>query len=335
MDRNPVFRELLDVLPEWMGKLRAIGSKRSEASQTQSTTTPSPPQNFRKRAASENGNDPVTTSQQEDVRKSAGSGVEDETTAVKVLAGPYPPRPKSPDAKNVEITPFLPTGKLKMPQKPGGKQKFSFINGPQIYYDGEAQRALFECWSALNSKRGLLRKEMMAVKRKRIILSYSFDDDDEEEGAGVPVETEEVRKAREEAARRKAEEDRLKAEREKAVAEVFEYIDSCLDKASKGCENAAFLWLKGDVCPGHITFINARMAEAVGRISSELEKVNPKSKPVKPPAPSVAEDEGLGAEMEVDPNLALPQDPPPEQSSLPPPRKMGTAMHASKLVGAS
>ncbi|RPA90690.1 hypothetical protein L873DRAFT_1831644 [Choiromyces venosus 120613-1] len=255
------------------------------------------------------------------------------TTATTTVVGPHPLRTNSP-AVEKKLEP-VPTGKSKMAAKPtAAKPKFSSINGPQIYYDGEAQQALYDCWTTINSKRGLLRKEMMTIKRKRVMTLpthiYGYDDDSEEEGSDKesdqgPKETEEERLKREEEEREKAEEERLKAEREKKAAEVLEYIDSCLDKASKGCENAAYLWLKGDICTGHITFINSRMQEAVDRINLEMER----AKPVEPPVPApVVEDEGIGAEMDID------VDDTPSTNALPP-RKMGTAMRDSRAVGVS
>ncbi|CAZ83026.1 unnamed protein product [Tuber melanosporum] len=253
--------------------------------------------------------------------------------ATTTVVGPHPLRTNSPAVeKKLEC---LPTGKSKMAAKPtAAKHKFSSIDGPQIYYDGEAQQTFYDCWTTLNSKRGLLRKEMMTIRRKRVMTlpthNYGYDDDSEEEGSDKesdqgPKETEEERLKREEEERKKAEEERLKAEREKKAAEVLEYIDSCLDKASKGCENAAFLWLKGDICAGHISFINSRMQEAVDRINLEIDKM----KPVAPPAPAPAvEDEGIGAEMDID------ADDTPTTIALPP-RKMDTAMHDSRVVGVS
>ncbi|PUU79328.1 hypothetical protein B9Z19DRAFT_893105, partial [Tuber borchii] len=251
--------------------------------------------------------------------------------AATTVVGPHPLRTDPPTAeKKLEC---LPAGKPRMAAKStAAKQKFSSINGPHIYYDGEAQQAFYDCWTTLNSKRGLLRKEMMTIKRKKVMTlpthNYGYDDDSEEEGSDKesdqgPKETEEERLKREEEERKKAEEERLKAEREKKAAEVLEYIDSCLDKASKGCENAAFLWLKGDICAGHITFINSRMREAMDRINLEIEKM----KPVEPPAP-VAEDEGIGAEMDID------TDDTPTANALPP-RKMDTAMRDSRVIGVS
>ncbi|PWW72492.1 hypothetical protein C7212DRAFT_22109, partial [Tuber magnatum] len=252
--------------------------------------------------------------------------------ATTTVVGPHPLRTNPPA---VEMLECLPTGRSKMAAKPTcAKQKFSAITGPQIYYDGEAQQAFYDCWTTLNSKRGLLRKEMMAIKRKRVMTlpthNYGYDDDSEEEGSDKesdqgPKETEEERLKREEEERKKAEEERLKAEREKKAAEVLEFIDSCLDRASKACENAAFLWLKGDICMGHIAFINLRMQEAMDRINLEMDKL----KPVEPPTPvPVVEDEGIGAEMDIDADDA------PTIDALPP-RKMETAMHDPMVVGVS
>ena len=45
--------------------------------------------------------------------------------------------------------------------KPGSaKDKFSRITGPDIYYDGKSQKYLFECWAVLNTKRGVLHREI-------------------------------------------------------------------------------------------------------------------------------------------------------------------------------
>lgn len=322
MDKDLVFEELLTILPDWSTRLRAISDKHTQAlgEQTQSSShTQPPPQNSRKRAASGPENDvPIVST----------TPVAAATTTV---VGPHPLRTDSPTVeKKLEC---LPAGKPRMAAKPTAtKQKFSSINGPHIYYDGEAQQAFYDCWTALSSKRGLLRREMMAIKRKRVMTlpthNYGYDDDSEEEGSDKesdqgPKETEEERLRREEEERKKAEEERLKAEREKKAAEVLEYIDSCLDKASKGCENAAFLWLKGDICPGHITFINSRMREAVDRINLEVDKM----KPVEPLAP-VVEDEGIGAEMDID------ADDTPTANALPP-QKMGIAIHDPGVIRVS
>jgi len=50
---------------------------------------------------------------------------------------------------------------------PGSKTRFSSLTGPLVMYDGESQNMLFELWTSLNNKRGGLRREMMAAKRRQ------------------------------------------------------------------------------------------------------------------------------------------------------------------------
>ncbi|KAF8246187.1 hypothetical protein K440DRAFT_526539, partial [Wilcoxina mikolae CBS 423.85] len=171
------------------------------------------------------------------------------------------------------------TGTKKMNAKPGStKAKFSSITGPDIYYDGESQKCLFDCWTALNSKRGVLRKEMMLIRRKKVLAlptaTYGYGDSDDELEADDASEKEETEEDRQ----RKVEEERLRLEEAKKKEEderkskILEYIDGCLDKAARACENAATVWLKGEGCMGHVVFITARMMEAVQKINTELKK---------------------------------------------------------------
>jgi hypothetical protein len=191
------------------------------------------------------------------------------------------------------------SGSKKMNQKPGAtKAKFSSITGPDIYYDGDSQMCLFECWTSLNSKRGALRKEMMSIRRKKVMTlpsasyGYGDSDDDLEADDSEREDTEADRMQREEEERQRLEEEKKKKEDEKK-SKLLEYIDSCLDKAAKACENAAYLWLKGEGCVGHVVFITQRMMEAVQRINQELVKVQP---PI--PEKDGVEDEGFGEDAE-------------------------------------
>ncbi|KAI5849139.1 hypothetical protein BZA05DRAFT_316111, partial [Tricharina praecox] len=168
------------------------------------------------------------------------------------------------------------TGGKKMNLKPGStKAKFSSITGPEIYYDGDSQKCLFDCWTSLNSKRGALRKEMMAIRRKKVMTlptanyGYSDSDDELEADDSEKEDTEEDRLQREEEERQRIEEEAKRKEDEKK-SKRLEFIDGCLDKAARACENAAYLWLKGEGCMGHVVFITQRMMEAVQRIQSEM-----------------------------------------------------------------
>jgi len=113
---------------------------------------------------------------------------------------------------------------------------------------------------------------MMAVKRKRIMMpaagfGYDSDDDlspdDEDEEA---PETEEQKAKRKEEEQKKKEAEMKKAEEDKKKADVLEYIDGRLDKASRAAENAAFIWLKGEGQAGHPIWINRRLEEALVKI---------------------------------------------------------------------
>jgi hypothetical protein len=167
---------------------------------------------------------------------------------------------------------------------------------------------------------------MMGIRRKKIMslpaagYGYSDEEESEEETEAKSKETEEQRRARLEEENRKAEEERRKAEREKKAAEMLEFIDSCLDKAAKGCENAAFLWLKGEACSGHVNFIAGRMGEAVDRINIEIRKALEPEKEV-----VVVEDydEGLGADVDMEDVKPLPQEVDGEQRVRRPIRRAG------------
>lgn len=136
--------------------------------------------------------------------------------------------------------------------------------------------------------------------------NYGYSDEESEEESeeteAEAKETPQERKARLEEEKRQAEVERRKAEREKKSAEILEFIDSCLDKAAKGCENAAFLWLKGEGCSGHVNFIAGRMGDAVDRINAELLKASEPEGEVEKEEVEKEEDddEGLGADVDME-----------------------------------
>ncbi|KAL0638608.1 hypothetical protein Q9L58_002334 [Maublancomyces gigas] len=278
---NPVFKELLTVLPDWSARLRVFSTRYPEV--------PEPPLSRKRRP-----------SVSEDEKLAAAAA-----EPVATVVGPHPIRPAADDVvvKGGEELPPAPKQMSKMSAKPTApKLKFSAINGPAIYYDGEAQTALYQCWTTLNAKRGLLRKEMMGIRRRKIMslptANYGYSDEESEEEVEVETkETPEERKTRMAEEKRQAEVERKKAEREKKSAEILEFIDSCLDKAAKGCENAAFLWLKGEGCSGHVNFIAGRMGDAVDRINAEILKA---SQPEGEVEEQEDDDEGLGADADME-----------------------------------
>lgn len=66
---------------------------------------------------------------------------------------------------------------------------------------------------------------------------------------------------------------------------LLEAIDDNLDKAAKVCETAAFVWLKGDVCVGHLQYMTARLRDTIRKIeASGFVKSNPETAKEVPPA---------------------------------------------------
>lgn len=279
---SAILRDLQTVLPEWTTRLLLFAPGETRV------VDPCAPESSRKalnRRASRlalNSQNPQATT---------------------TLVGPAPLRPSTPSSATDVPSRKLQEKPSKLDAKPGiTKAKFSSITGPEILYDGESQKALFDCWTTLNSKRGVLRREMMAIRRKKVLMlpmggdyGYSDSEDDDDESSDKVEETPEEKEKREAEERRKAAEEKRRAEREAKVCTLFEYIDGCLDKAAKGCENAAFLWLKGEKDPGHMLWVNARMAEAVARIKAELEPP--------PQKMEVTVDEGFDDEMESEDEL--------------------------------
>ncbi|KAF8477280.1 hypothetical protein BDZ91DRAFT_757811 [Kalaharituber pfeilii] len=77
-------------------------------------------------------------------------------------------------------------GTSRLDAKPDtSKSRFSSITGPVVYYDGESQHMLCDLWTALNGKRGGLRKEMMGLKRRqqmapRFLIEVTDSDEDDD-----------------------------------------------------------------------------------------------------------------------------------------------------------
>lgn len=273
---SEVLIELLTALPEWAARLQAIASKFPE--QANALIAPVDPS--------------------------------------EVDASPRPPIRKvdRPASIPENSAPKVELGSKKMNAKPGcAKAKFSSITGPDILYDGESQTCFFDCWTSLNSKRGILRKELMGIRRKRVMSApmsgYGYSDSDEEleaEDSGDKEETEEDRLQQIEEERLAVLEEIKKKEEEKR-GKILEAIDGYLEKASKGCENAAFLWLKGQGCTGHIVYITGRIADAVERIKLEM----PPPPPPPPPAPTADDDDEGFVDEDLDLELV------PEEEELP------------------
>lgn len=58
-------------------------------------------------------------------------------------------------------------GTSRLDARPDSKSRFSSLTSPAVMYDGESQQMLCDMWNVLNSKRGGLRAEMMAVRGRQ------------------------------------------------------------------------------------------------------------------------------------------------------------------------
>jgi len=257
MDAN-VLGELVKVLPDWTNRLNELSSKFPQQTGIVAPVDPTPPE------------------KPKDLLKPMAAV---KPRSISSLISNEDSPPKEEKKKVVEAAPArdkTDSGAKKLNQKPSqNRARFSSLTSPDIFYDGDSQKCLFDCWTALNSSRGQLRKEMMLYKRKRIMalptagFDYSDSDSDEEE---EEEETEEQREKRIAEEKRKMEIEKRKAAEDKKRSEILEFIDGKLDRAARACECAATLWLKGDGCTGHIVFINDRIQEAIERVQEELDK---------------------------------------------------------------
>ena len=153
------------------------------------------------------------------------------------------------------------------------KPKFSSLTGPVVYYDGESQQMLIDLWTALTNKRKGLRTEMMNLQRRqqamapptpRLLSDFNIDSEDENGDEKKPLP---YRRARmsgigpmgsSHASGANAEDEKFKT--------LLMQTDENLDKACKGAETVAFVWLKGDPYDLHLRFIVACLKDAVQKI---------------------------------------------------------------------
>ncbi|KAF8545279.1 hypothetical protein BDD12DRAFT_811245 [Trichophaea hybrida] len=166
-----------------------------------------------------------------------------------------------------EVVPKTETGTKKMNAKHGSiKAKFSSITGPDIYYDGGSQKLFFECWTVLNNKRGVLRKEIRLLWQKKVhtLPTANYGNSDNELEADDELEADNGLEADDELEA----DDTLERRDNEKKSKMFEYIDGCLDKAKKACENAAVVWLKGEGCEDDVKFITAWITQAMQMIET-------------------------------------------------------------------
>jgi hypothetical protein len=180
--------------------------------------------------------------------------------------------------------------------------KFALTQGPEIFYDGESQALLFEFWSSVSLKRGTLRKETNFLKRSNAFLVPTFDygytvggfqtnDDVLEVDDESDDEERELEDARIQAQQR---------ENSRRLA-VLEHVNTCVEQALDACEKAAFLWLKGQGCAGHVVYITSQLNAAVDQINTENKNVKAVADvDSDADANANAEDEDEGLDVELD-----------------------------------
>ena len=183
----------------------------------------------------------------------------------------------------------------------------------------------------MNSNRGFLRKEMMSIKRKKVLTlpttdyGYSDSDDEIEADSDSDDEPEEDKKQRLEAERVREAAEKLKMEQVLKTSKLLEEVDMCLDKAAKACENSAYLWLKGEGCAGHIVFIAERMNDAIARVNKEFGPINVVAAPEEPTAVTTSNQDDEGFESDNDEDIELPHKkaarPVPDPDPVPRPRR--------------
>ncbi|KAI5785620.1 hypothetical protein DFH27DRAFT_528522 [Peziza echinospora] len=268
-------------------------------------------------------------------------------------------------------------GVSKMDSKPDlTKSRFSAIDGPVVYYDGESQKMLCDLWTAMNTKRGGLRKEMMGLKKRqqqpKVFSDFSVEPDVPDTKGGLITECESNVDVDEDFDGDTAGEMlllKMKMEREKlkrmsrragapmlgpgmgslpfkrartmdsappsaaqggpkskgaddeAFKTLLEAVDDNLDKACKVTETAAFVWLKGEVCEGHLRFILSKLRETAARIEKSgfveeaKKKEEDEKKKAEGPAAAVV---SKPAEITRRKSDATMRDAPVASSSLPP-----------------
>ncbi|KAL0632317.1 hypothetical protein Q9L58_008797 [Maublancomyces gigas] len=150
------------------------------------------------------------------------------------------------------------------PTTPKLNIKFSTTNNCTIYYDGEAQTTLYQCWGIVNKAQGMLAKEVRISKTRKFSAAAAALCDDEE-----PKEDE----------RMATEEERQKGELEAQAKETLEFFNSCFKEVAKCCEDTAFRWLKGEDCSMYVSLMVGKVGEMVGQIAklpkpSQLEEMD-------------------------------------------------------------
>lgn len=99
-------------------------------------------------------------------------GDENESGGIAFGGGKFPDKQKAAEtaarAQQLKNILSVPHGPCRLDAKPEtSKIRFSYLTSPMVVYDGESQQMLCEFWNAINNKRGGLRQEMMALKRRQ------------------------------------------------------------------------------------------------------------------------------------------------------------------------
>lgn len=171
--------------------------------------------------------------------------------------------------------------------------RFSLSEGEDVLYDGESQTMLCDFWTALNLGRGALRKDTTFLRRAKTynlpMANYKYSGEEIHSSDDLlEVDDESDEESNEQ---RRIEEERQQAIQRDYVRKlmVLERVNSSVECALAACEAAAYLWLKGLGCAGHVVYIISQLTTAIDRINTEK----------KAKAAEIAEDEGLGTDLEA------------------------------------
>lgn len=171
MAETSVLAELMnDVVPEWCSKLE----KYIKEPEKPVGVIITPSGILEEEAAS----GPAVHDSGSSTRRILPDHDESEGGGVAVGGGEYSDKKKAAEAaaraQQLKRILSVPHGPCRLDAKPEtSKLRFSYLTSPTVEYDGESQRMLCEFWTAINNKRGGLRREMMAVKRRQQFAQFS------------------------------------------------------------------------------------------------------------------------------------------------------------------
>jgi len=164
---------MLEVIPHWSGRIKKYIQGTEDSQKPGSGIIVLPPGVERRRAVTPDCDGSSAR------RKISTPGIVATPGAVGVAMSPPSPTTLTPrgdgpsDNNAIQFKKGLAFahGTCRLDARPDSKLRFSSLTSPSVMYDGESQRMLCDMWTALNNKRGGLRAEMMAIKRRQQIVA--------------------------------------------------------------------------------------------------------------------------------------------------------------------